>query len=375
MMIKLILSISFMFSGCLGAPDSNGMDDVVDHEYDPLPPSTQGDPTATSGHFGNIDDPFSPYPASERTILMNPHVQVNPALAPKATQYSTLTSAQKEKYKATRQLKAQKTKDIRKRKAGECAMLEEENERLRKIIKSLNETNNSKTEEISSLKRHLLLLEQPVRGSPAFIKNTQLRQKAQLVQARVDAAKYKEQAEKEKAQAEKDKAQSEKDKQKCIESTRKELKKEMKDITLDSAAQVGKITNSLKEAQDEVSSCKSIIQTAEAKCSELAKLAKENQIAARAAKTKHRIVQEELLLRKEQHRAKLATVSQGNADYYEDEVAQLNASLEVADLETKIMVDGKATREWGIDYWLGQMKSMMHTTPAVTLKLWEYAMN
>ena len=185
------------------------------------------------------------------------------------------------------------------------------------------------------MKRHLLLLEQPVRGSPAFIKNTQLRQKAQLVQARVDAAKYKEQAEKEKAQAEKDKAQSEKDKQKCIESTRKELKKEMKDITLDSAAQVGKITNSLKEAQDEVSSCKSIIQTAEAKCSELAKLAKENQIAARAAKTKHRIVQEELLLRKEQHRAKLATVSQGNADYYEDEVAQLNASLEVADLETK----------------------------------------
>ena len=61
--------------------------------------------------------------------------------------------------------------------------------------------------------------------------------------------------------------------------------------------------------------------------------------------------------------------------FYEDEVAQLNASLEVADLETKIMVDGKATREWDIDYWVGQMKSMMHTTPAVTLKLWDYAMN
>jgi hypothetical protein len=40
MMIKLILSISFMFSGCLGSLDSNGMDDVVDHEYDTLPPST-----------------------------------------------------------------------------------------------------------------------------------------------------------------------------------------------------------------------------------------------------------------------------------------------------------------------------------------------
>jgi hypothetical protein len=68
-------------------------------------------------------------------------------------------------------------------------------------------------------------------------------------------------------------------------------------------------------------------------------------------------------------------VSQVNADYYEDEVAQLNASPEVADLETKIMVNGKTTREWDIDYWLGQMKSMMHTTPAVTFKLWEYAMD
>ena len=40
MMINLILSVSSMFNGCLGALDSNGMDDVVDHEYDTLPPST-----------------------------------------------------------------------------------------------------------------------------------------------------------------------------------------------------------------------------------------------------------------------------------------------------------------------------------------------
>ena len=379
MMIKLFLSISFMFSGCLGALDSNGMDDVVDHEYDTLPPSTQGDPTATSGHLEILMDPFSPHPASERTFLINPHVQVNPALAPKATQYSTLTSAQKEKYKAARQLKVQKTEDNRKRKAGEYAMLKEENERLRKKIKSMTEEKKKKikslTEKNKSLERHMVLLEQLVRGSPAFRKNTQLMQEARLGKALTDAAKYKEQAEKEKASAEKDKEQAEKNKQQCIESTKKELEKEMKDITLASAAQVSKITNNLKEAQDEVISCKSTIQTAKAKCSELAKAKKEIQIAARAAKTKHRTVQEELLLRKEQHREKLATVSQSNADYYEDEVAQLNASLEVADLETKIVVDGKATREWGIDYWLGQMKSMMHTTPAVTLKLWEYAMN
>ena len=30
---------------------------------------------------------------------------------------------------------------------------------------------------------------------------------------------------------------------------------------------------------------------------------------------------------------------------------------------------------WDIDYWVDQMKSMMHTTPDVTLKLWDYAMN
>ena len=50
-MINLILSISFMFNGCLGALDSNGMDDVVDHEYDTLPPSTLDARKATPGNF------------------------------------------------------------------------------------------------------------------------------------------------------------------------------------------------------------------------------------------------------------------------------------------------------------------------------------
>ena len=81
------------------------------------------------------------------------------------------------------------------------------------------------------------------------------------------------------------------------------------------------------------------------------------------------------MVQNEKHRTTLGAVTQDNADFYEDEVAQLNASLEVADLETKIMVDGKATREWDIDYWVGQMKSMMQAAPAVTLKLWDYAMN
>jgi hypothetical protein len=44
------------------------------------------------------------------------------------------------------------------------------------------------------------------------------------------------------------------------------------------------------------------------------------------------------VVKQEQHRTTLAAVTQDNADFYEDEVAQLNASLEVADLETKIMV-------------------------------------
>ena len=36
-MIELILNVSFMVSGRLGMLESNGMDDVVDHEYDTLP--------------------------------------------------------------------------------------------------------------------------------------------------------------------------------------------------------------------------------------------------------------------------------------------------------------------------------------------------
>jgi hypothetical protein len=173
-------------------------------------------------------------------------------------------------------------------------------------IVRLKTKNKSLTEERSSLKRHVVLMEQPVRGSKAYTKNEQLTQAAQFVKERADAAKYKEQAEKDKqqaendkAQAEKDKAQAKRDKAQATERKTKQLQEEMKDITLASAAKVGKITNSLKEAQDEVSSCKFTIQTAEAKCSELAKATKEIQIAARAAKTKQRTVQEELLLRKE----------------------------------------------------------------------------
>ena len=49
-MIELIFNVSFMFSGCLGALDSTGMDDVVDHEeYDTLPPSTLDARKATPG--------------------------------------------------------------------------------------------------------------------------------------------------------------------------------------------------------------------------------------------------------------------------------------------------------------------------------------
>jgi hypothetical protein len=68
MMSKLILSISFMFSGCLGALDSNGMDDVVDHEYDILPPSTLDARKATPGNFKNIDDQLLQFPASGRNF-------------------------------------------------------------------------------------------------------------------------------------------------------------------------------------------------------------------------------------------------------------------------------------------------------------------
>ena len=58
-------------------------------------------------------------------------------------------------------------------------------------------------------------------------------------------------------------------------------------------------------------------------------------------------------MRREQHRTTLAAVTQDNADFFEDENFQLNASLHVADLETKVMTEGKVKREWDIDYWVG----------------------
>ena len=44
------------------------------------------------------------------------------------------------------------------------------------------------------------------------------------------------------------------------------------------------------------------------------------------------------MVRRDQHRTTLAAVTHGNADFFEDEISQLNASLLVADLETKVMV-------------------------------------
>ena len=61
-MIELILNVSFMFSGCLGALDSNGIDDVVDHEYETLPQL----------HLEikkNIGDQLLQFPASELNFL------------------------------------------------------------------------------------------------------------------------------------------------------------------------------------------------------------------------------------------------------------------------------------------------------------------
>jgi hypothetical protein len=68
MMIKLCFSMSFMFSGCLGALDSNGMDDVVDHEYDTLPPSTLDACKTTPGNLKNIDAQLLQFPASDRNF-------------------------------------------------------------------------------------------------------------------------------------------------------------------------------------------------------------------------------------------------------------------------------------------------------------------
>ena len=96
-----------MCNGCLGALDSNGMGDVVDHEYDTLPPSTLDARKAAPGKFKNIHDQLLQFPVSSQ-FLINPHDQVNTSLGPRATKHSMMTPAQRQKVKISRQLKAHK---------------------------------------------------------------------------------------------------------------------------------------------------------------------------------------------------------------------------------------------------------------------------
>ena len=103
----------------------------------------------------------------------------------------------------------------------------------------------------------MVSLEQPVRGSAAYEKNDQIRPAALLVKEFADAAKYKAQAGKVKAQAEQDKDKRKLNRKKRkpdivsrknIESVKKELAKEIKDMKIDSTVQVGKITSSSRSA-------------------------------------------------------------------------------------------------------------------------------
>jgi hypothetical protein len=129
-MIELILNVSFMFSGCLGALDSNSMDDVVDHEYDTLPPSTLDACKATPGKSKNIHDQLLQFPVSSQ-FLINPRDQVNTSLGPRATKHSMTTPAWRQKTKVSRQLKAHKKKDnIKRKEAEEFSKLEVNIERL-----------------------------------------------------------------------------------------------------------------------------------------------------------------------------------------------------------------------------------------------------
>ena len=138
MIINLILSVSSMFNGCLGALDSNGMDDVVDHEYDTLPPSTLDARKATPGKFKNIHDQLLQFPVPSQ-FLINPHDQVNTSLGPRATKHSMMTPAQRQKAKVSRQLKAhKKNNNIKRKEAEEFFKLEVNFERLKKKHKSMS---------------------------------------------------------------------------------------------------------------------------------------------------------------------------------------------------------------------------------------------
>ena len=93
-----------------------------------------------------------------------------------------MTPARRQKAKVSRQLKAHKKNDnIKRKEAEEFSKLEVDFERLKNKHKSISE-------EHSSLKRHMVSLEQPVRGSAAYEKNDQIRPAALLVKEFADAA-------------------------------------------------------------------------------------------------------------------------------------------------------------------------------------------
>ena len=134
-MIELILNVSFMFSGCLGALDSNGIDDVVDHEYETLP-------RVRYSHTWKILKYWWPTVTISRSraqLLINLYDQVNTSLGPSATKHSMMTQHRDKKQRYPGNLKLTKKNDnIKRKEAEEFFKLEVNFERLKKEHKSMS---------------------------------------------------------------------------------------------------------------------------------------------------------------------------------------------------------------------------------------------
>ena len=371
----LFLAANFiMFGNCLGVLDSCAGIDFVEQDYEILQTNPLELYSATTANFGNDTfDLNAPSPDEERIVLLDTHSQVNPLLAPKLTAYAKKTPDQKERARVNRRIRDQKKQLELKRKTKDSAALG----RSQKARKDLECT-------VTDLKSENASYQHSGRGSAESNANKVKDLRAQRVSDASDRLK-------EKAEAKKIAKEQAEDHALTITKLEEKFENELKAKD----CQITKLCNNLFHAEKdwnmEKKENKSIGKKSTTK--ERGKQMKEREklfVALRAesaeetaaikkqskaAKTQHRAVQEELLLRNEKHRVNLAKASQGTSDYYEGEVADLHAALEVPDLETKVKVDGDITREWGIHYWLGSMKSMMHATPAVTLKLWDYCMD
>ena len=336
--------------------------------------------TPTADFFMNDTDLTAPSPDTERMLLVDPS-NVIPSLGKKPTRHSLKTPDQKQREKERRRVKIQENKNGIKRKAEQQSRTQEESERRCKVAKeAVKELELSVTDlkgQLEDQKRSPI--PQP-RKNAAYYQEQLACHKALAKETEAARAKNEAAREEEDAVVEKRKAAELVDLQQNVLDLKKKIIVEQRlrtTLANNYCKQQNSFTDDVSKKVDEevVLVKKTVRAEATDKASHFAAEIAAMKIDRRATKSRYRALQEEVVAKNELHRTKVADAAQGSSDFYEQEVSNLTEALDVPDLESKVIVDGVVAREWDLSYWLGQMQSMMHATPAVVLKLWGYAMN